>query len=247
MSKIFRLFKKYISLLIFFVAIKNAVSFIGNPLISTIGPSIGPWIQHLIIVVLSSIIIFFTKIKKKIKILMAILLIFLLSSIAINQYKTRGLVTLTPRDLLIKNYPDWDLKDTKKTPISNLSHKTVKEVYKMHEANLIEYDIDFLKKRYIDLKDLSNEEFFKYDKIFFSNRSVMILINTTTSSFETFWEEVLPNIDRDNELEFNGMTKNSKLLFICDGGVKAQIIAYRFFLEGYDSYYSSVIDYVASY
>jgi len=215
----------------FILYIKKCSAFFSPSTFQLLTASIGPWIQYILVLIITSIITFAIKTKKNwkkyLKVILLISLAIMIVIICINYFV-----------LLNKN--------TNNNPalLDELAGLSIHEMMAIDKERDINFDEKILKEKYTSLNNLSKEEYNNYKKIVLWDLGEEYPIkNTTYINIHKLWE--LLNNDHDKlekHLNYHNITKDDKILFICHTGWSSQIASYYLDKIGYKTFHTRIND-----
>jgi rhodanese-related sulfurtransferase len=224
-----KLIRFIVILVVFLLHIKESYAFFSPSSLQLLASSIGPWIQYLIVIIITTIVSFSIRIKKSKKnIIIGLILVLLIIFVVV------GLKYIRLKNLNTISQPAF---------ISELEGLPMLKIDEINDNQGIKFDDSFSEERYISFDSLNESEYHDYKKIvvFWYMANEYPLKDAIYIDADDLWE----GINFEQEMvniylnEFN-ISKKNKLLFICYEGWTSQLISYFFYKKGYNSYYGSL-------
>jgi|SaaInlStandDraft_4_1057021.scaffolds.fasta_scaffold06045_3 hypothetical protein len=239
------MFKKYLSLLFFFLSLNKGYAFLSNTRIYSLSSAILSVIPYLLIIFVSLTTLYILQTKKikkyKKSYLIFYTIIFCVSIVlSFTNFKKNY---YTHNNLLKFRNMNYSPKPNA-THISKLMNLSFEEFKSLVHQRLVILDRRFMRERLINLDQITADQYNSFKIVSLtSNQSYLYLESEIKLSFTDIWN----NSNKNNSLEVlhsNNISKNDKLLFVCLSGWRSHLIAYKLYNEGYSSYYTTLLDHI---
>ena len=208
---------------VFLITIKLSYAFFSPSTLQLLSSSIGPILRQIIVAAITAIVAFSIKIRKKRtkKLIVAICSIILIVLLVIAGFRFN---TLRKRD----------------SQVLTLDELILLDVHELYYRNVTFGN--YTKTNFIDLNNIDEETYNRFKKVFMVWPIGVSLKDSIYLDFSTVWNS-LRNFEDEQLEEFlssMGITKEDKILVVCNMGFTSTIFSYFLNERGYEAHLSSL-------